>query len=460
MTAAILTLLSSIHLPVFSADCKQSAMSLAPVAPHVYAALALAAGVAAIAPALAAQQTIAIPGEDRPLDADFAEVYRVGVIEGESWEMFGSVRSVGFDEHGNLYVFDAGGDPLSASLRIVVVDSTGALAREFGSAGEGPGEFAMPTGHALMRDGTTIVADMGHRAYQVLDAEGRFVRMARPALGRGGVSLLAPILPDPRGGAIFTGDFGAAGALGAGSRAGATSRPVTRLDVSGEAVKADTVVATWLPPRPEPGAGLPRVRVGGRTMDPDSVYGGRTLPFALEPYLLVGILPDGGLVHSDSSAYALKVTHPETREIVRIITRPFRPEPVNSAIREEFSRGEEAARLSGLRQGMAYGASLRFGDDAEVSDMPELPLYPEVPVLVALSTTWDGRIWVARRGDQLEGDRPIDVLTADGRYVGTFPAGATEMPAAFGPNGLAAFIELNDLDVASVVVRRLPAVVR
>ena len=421
---------------------------------------ALAAGIAAITPALAAQETIALPGEDRALAPDFAEIYRVGVIEGEAWEMFGSVYSVGFDERGSLYVFDAGGDPLSASLRIVVFDSTGTFTREFGSAGEGPGEFIMPTGYALMRDGTTIVADIGHRAYQILDAEGRFVRMARPALGRGGVSLLAPILPDPGGGAIFTGDFGAAGALGAGSRAGATSRPVTRLDVSAEAVEADTVVASWLPPRPEPGAGLPDIKVGGRTLSPDTVYGGRTLPHALEPYLLVGILPDGVVVYSDSSAYALKITRPDTRETVRIITRPFRPRPVNSAIREEFGRGEEAARLSAMRQGMAIGVSLRFGDDAVVGDMPELPLYPEVPVLVALSTTWNGRIWVARRGDELEGDRPVDVLTPDGRYIGTFPAGTTAMPHAFGPNGLAAFIELNDLDVATVVVRRLPAAVR
>lgn len=172
-------------------------MSLASVTRIASLALALVASIAAITPVLAAQETVAITAEDRPLDADFAEVFRVGVTEGESWEMFGSVHSVGFDEHGNLYVFDGGGDPLGASLRIVVTDSTGAFVREFGSAGEGPGEFAMPTGYALMRDGTTIVADMGHRAYQVLDAEGRFVRMARPVLGRGGVSLLTPILPTP-----------------------------------------------------------------------------------------------------------------------------------------------------------------------------------------------------------------------------------------------------------------------
>ena len=34
------------------------------------------------------------------------------------------------------------------------------------------------------------------------------------------------------------------------------------------------------------------------------------------------------------------------------------------------------------------------------------------------------------------------------------------MPDAFGPDGLAVFIELDEFDVASVVVRRLPVEVR
>lgn len=34
------------------------------------------------------------------------------------------------------------------------------------------------------------------------------------------------------------------------------------------------------------------------------------------------------------------------------------------------------------------------------------------------------------------------------------------MPDAFGPDGLAAFIELDEFDVPSVVVRRLPVEVR
>ena len=76
------------------------------------------------------------------------------------------------------------------------------------------------------------------------------------------------------------------------------------------------------------------------------------------------------------------------------------------------------------------------------------------------SGSWDGRIWVQRRGDYPDNEGPIDVLTPEGDYIGTFPAGTTAMPDAFGPEGLAAFIELNELDVATVVVRRLSAAIR
>ena len=65
-----------------------------------------------------------------------------------------------------------------------------------------------------------------------------------------------------------------------------------------------------------------------------------------------------------------------------------------------------------------------------------------------------------RRGDEPQSDGPIDVLTAEGEYVGTYATGATAMPDAFGPDGLAAFIEFDEFDVARVVVRRLPSEVR
>ena len=83
--------------------------------------------------------------------------------------------------------------------------------REFGTSGEGPGEFKSPDGYAVTRDGTTIVRDKGHLAYQVFDASGGFVRMVRSRAGTtesssgGGavtttVTVSKPMQADPRGG--------------------------------------------------------------------------------------------------------------------------------------------------------------------------------------------------------------------------------------------------------------------
>ena len=91
---------------------------------------------------------------------------------------------------------------------------------------------------------------------------------------------------------------------------------------------------------------------------------------------------------------------------------------------------------------------------------PDPQFYHEIPVLRELGATWEGGLWVRRRGKEPESDGPIDVIDASGRYVGTLRQEDAEVPAAFGPDGLAAFIELDDFDVATVVVRRLPATLR
>ena len=59
-----------------------------------------------------------------------------------------------------------------------------------------------------------------------------------------------------------------------------------------------------------------------------------------------------------------------------------------------------------------------------------------------------------RRGDDLLSDGPIDVLAMDGRYLGSYPS-ETAMPDAFGPDGLVAFVETDELGVNTVVVKRL-----
>jgi hypothetical protein len=74
-----------------------------------------------------------------------------------------------------------------------------------------------------------------------------------------------------------------------------------------------------------------------------------------------------------------------------------------------------------------------------------------MPVIQAVTVDGEGRIWVRRAGDR-ECDRgPIDIIAADGRYMGTLPAG-TGTPSAFGPGGLVAYVETDDMDVQRVRV--------
>ena len=430
---------------------------------------------------LPAQEVVDLTGRDDQLDADFEEVFRIGVLEGEDWEMFGSIMHVAFDENGNLYIVDglgggivAGGNIRilgSEGMRVLVFDASGNFLHQFGTSGEGPGEFNMPAGFAVMRDGTTIVSDAGHRAYQLFDADGSFLRMVRGSDDSGASWVTGQLHADPRGGGVFTGTFGSQISLirsgDVGEQGGPpTSRPVTRLDLGGEVVRAETVAEGWLPPRKEAVFELPR----NLRVSLSNALGGLSRPSTFEPPFLVGVLPGGNVVYSDSSAYALKVTRPDATEIARIIRRPLRPEPVTPRIEKDYLEKREAARREGgigagggfiqFRSVTSGGGNPGVANQSIPLEMPEPVFYPELSVLRGLSTTWEGRIWVQRRGEEPQSDGPIDVVTADGRYVGTFRTDAIKMPDAFGPNGMAAFIEHDELEVARVVVRRLPAAVR
>ena len=461
-----------------------------------------AAALAAFPPA-SAQQVVEIPARDQRLDADFEEVFRVGVFDGADWEMFAAIPKVAFDADGNLYVFDAGGEMLDPDLRVVVVDRSGSFVREFGSSGEGPGEFNVPTSYGVTRDGTTIVGDLGHQAYQIFDPSGGFVRMVRYARGQalsgvtgggttfrpsGGMLPLAPgggptttttmsqaIQVDPRGGAVYTWDATAVTFPGSAEPA-ADHRAITRYTLEGEETRGETVVEAWLPPR-ETQEEMLEVSGGGSRELRDLLRGLTRAPH-FEPPLQMSLLPDGGIVYADSSSYALKVAAPDGGGLVRTITRPIPPRPVTPRIEAEHKRKQEEIGEERRAQGPMATAGTRFqitttvpagggglplpsfgSGDLSIT-VADAPYYPVIPVIQRLSATWEGRIWVTRDGEEVLEDGPIDLVTADGEYIGTFAAGATKVPNAFGPDGLAAFIEYDELGVASVVVRRLPAEVR
>ncbi len=69
-----------------------------------------------------------------------------------------------------IYVVDAG------SRRVLVFDFKGKFLRAIGRKGQGPGEFAKPTGMCLIKDGGIAVADFGGNRIQIFNASGKFVR--------------------------------------------------------------------------------------------------------------------------------------------------------------------------------------------------------------------------------------------------------------------------------------------
>ena len=84
----------------------------------------------------------------------------------------------------------------------------------------------------------------------------------------------------------------------------------------------------------------------------------------------------------------------------------------------------------------------------------------EIPVIAGMAVDWEGRIWIARSPVEVGGDPLTDVLTADGDYLGTLPAGGLAIPDAFGPDGLMAYIEADEMGVQRVRVTRLVALER
>ena len=188
-------------------------------------------------------------------------------------------------------------------------------------------------------------------------------------------------------------------------------------------------------------------------------------PRTFEPDLLFDALPGGGVAFADTSTWTVRVTGPDGT-VERVLRRPFRPVPVT----ERMQAAERERRLADLEAGRGPrlrmmtsgggGGSVAQGavDEMMRGRIEQMQFYPELPVLMALETSWGGRIWAQRRGASPMEPGAIDVVTADGRYVGTFPLGSTEMPSSFGPDGLAAFVETDDFEVPIVVVRRIPSI--
>lgn len=398
---------------------------------------------------------------DIPLVASTEEVYAVGAFAGEDWENFGTIAGVVFDGGGNLYIVDEGGH------HVVVVGPDGGHVRTIGAQGDGPGEFSNPMAAAILDDGNLVVYDFSlPGAFEIFDAEGRFVRSVPVDLAEGAPGSVLLPLADGRlvshGGPRIR--MGPAPEEEADAEEEDHRRPIDVFSVDG--AEKESLYRAWNLAPVESDDELSGRDEQGRT----------ALQFrfsrmrAFEPGLHVGVLADGRVAVADSTAYRVKLIGMDGA-VSGSIGRPIAPEPVTGAVREaEQARRREAYSESGEgpRIRVVGPATSLAADGGFAEQMREMMLEQvesmvftdEIPVIADMAVDREDRIWVARTGVGGDGDGPTDLLTADGDYIGTLAADGLRIPDAYGPDGLMAFIESDEMDVQTVRVIRLVSLER
>ncbi len=392
---------------------------------------------------LAGQETVSLEGRDRALSPQVEDVFSIGSLSGEVWESFANIgrNDLGFDASGNLYILDA------QNSRVVAVDPAGNLIREIGAEGEGPGEFQRPTSIAVHEDGSFVVFDLGHRALMFFDSAGEFIEHRTIEIQQlpGGT-----LLPDGNGG-IFSGSGqGAVIITREGSSAQDGGVPIRRYGPVNSA-SIDDLYTAWIPPRMD---GVSMGAGGGFNLSAMAVV-------AFRPEFSMGAGRNGQVVLTDSVTYRLKVVGSQGG-LTHTLTRPIDPRPVTRADRErEMQRRMEALengsgpRISLNVPGASQGDINRQLQEAQRKQIEEMQFAEEFPVLSAVAVDWEGQIWAERTATDPNQDGPIDIISENHRYLGTIAEGAMAIPHAFGPGGLAVFVEPDELEVPIVKVRRI-----
>jgi hypothetical protein len=166
------------------------------------------------------------------------------------------------------------------------------------------------------------------------------------------------------------------------------------------------------------------------------------------------VLRDGRILVADTTTYRIGV-HAADGTFEEHIGRPISPVATTPDMEEK----ERSNRLAALDSGGLQAGSLTMGGVSFSEMLPNqtesMVFYHEVQVIERLATDRADRIWVQRSSGKPGEARSTDVITADGDYVGTLPPDGLKMPPAFGPDGLAVWIETDQFDAQRVVVARI-----
>jgi hypothetical protein len=409
-------------------------------------AIAIAVASAAIGPVAASgQQVQRLPERDAALEARFEPVFTVGKEEGTDTEVFSQVPAIAIDASANLYVLDRD------NARVLVFGPDGGFVRQIGKQGEGPGEFRIPVAVAPLDDGRIAVYDMAGRTISLFTADGRYESLVRLTEA---VGTFPQMRAFARGGVLLTGTQ-------MNVTPGEAPSISDSLPILWQAVTADSRTQT-----------LVRVPSIGPVLNTSGTANSREVrlspPPVFSPAVSWSALPDGHLAVSAAGDWQVQVFGPDGRPTA-VLERPLRARAITERDRDaarerrraNLESGAGAVRVENVngRERMSVGGQGGGVPREQIERiLAGLEFAPTIPVIAGLRADRDGRIWVQREGGPGEDGGPIDVISPDGRYLGTIRG--QSLPDAFGPDGLAAWIQADDLGVQRVTVRRVTITAR
>lgn len=293
-----------------------------------------------------------------------SEELRIGDVEGDGPEVFGSVAGMVVDDYGRVHVLDR------QAGEIRVFDRDGAHVRTVGRSGGGPGELGDPIGITRSPDGRIWIVDPTNNRYSVFDTAGNYLTSHRRNVG-------GYALP-------WTGGFDDGGKLIERSIYSGEDgfRPIfVRFDTAFS--EADTLD---LPPHEDEVFELV-------TENSRMAY---SVPFT--PDRVIALAPDGSVWTGVSDAYEL--AHLSlAADTLRVIRREHDPAPVTDEDREEALEN-----LQGF---------VEQGGDVDPSRIPDVK-----PAYAWFAAAPSGHVWVAPVVEGEDVGTVLDVFDPEGRYLG------------------------------------------
>jgi hypothetical protein len=345
-------------------------------------------------------------GPDHALGWSFERVARFGGQDDGPQSFHGvGAGGVAFDRAGTLYVLDGG------NRRVVAFDTDGRHIRTYGRGGSGPGELGQFTSAlAVGDDGVVAVFDMQRRGFTRWSAEGDVLE-----------SIALPGMLDGRGVLIANGRTYAT----VTRRDDPASPGVVELLAIGDGDTLRVASVPNPPMKPVQFRNCP-VQISG-------------MPAIFAPrFEWAG--HDSRIVTNAGPEYELSVL--DDGAPVSVVRRDLAPIPATTEL--------AARELDTMR--IAFGTGQCAIPPDDVADARGIA--PVIPLVRRIAVAPDGAIWIERNIFDARHKTRIDVLDADGGYVGTLPAGAP-WPVAFRSPTEFAAIERDDLDLQYIVIYRL-----